>query len=145
MNKRYIHILSNSDRETYNIIGAIENAFLRKGVQSIKSSKTIGYFETDAMVVNVDHVSNSNSENKVNSIADHVFNLRTVSNLETRQNFVDAIVYFVYNTWEKENRQKEINDDFADILSAVLKKAGDRKVNIFVGENGELSITIGGT
>lgn len=144
MNKRYIYIMTNSDRETYNVIGAIENAFLRKGVQSIKSSKTIGYFETDGMVVNVDHVSNSNSENKVNSIADHVFNLRTVSNLETRQNFVDAIVYFVYNTWEKENRQKEINDDFADILSAVLKKAGDRKVNIFVGENGELSITIGG-
>ena len=145
MNKRYIYIMTNSDRETYNVIGAIENAFLRKGVQSIKSSKTIGYFETDGMVVNADHVSNSNSENKVNSIADHVFNLRTIMNLETRQNFVDAIVYFVYNTWEKENRQKEINDDFADILSAVLKKAGDRKVNIFVGENGELSITIGGT
>lgn len=145
MNKRYIYIMTNSDRETYNVIGAIENAFLRKGVQSIKSSKNIGYFETDAMVVNADHVSNPNSENKVHSIADHVFNLRTISNLETRQNFVDAIVYFVYNTWEKENRQKEINDDFADILSAVLKKAGDRKVNIFVGENGELSITIGGT
>lgn len=145
MNKRYIYIMTNNDRETYNVIGAIENAFLRKGMSSIKSSKTIGYFETNGMVVNADHVSNSNSENKVHSIADHVFNLRTVANLETRQNFVDAIVYFVYNTWEKENRKKEINDDFADILSAVLKKAGDRKVNIFVGEKGELSITIGGT